>query len=80
MLSPNGVNARAAPLAFHFGDGVPLKGESPVEAADHRLFRLHVVLKVVPVDGVDHGAHDGAGVLADPSCQAGGIRGKKRMK
>lgn len=64
--SPDGVDARGAPLALGLGDAVPLEGESPVEAADHGLVRLHVELKSVPVDGVDDGAHDGAGVLADP--------------
>lgn len=50
---------------------MPLEGEPPVEAADHGLVRLHVELKRVPVDGVDDGAHDGAGVLADPGIEGG---------
>lgn len=65
-LSPDGVDAGGAALALGLGDAVPLEGESPVEAADHGLVRLHVELEGVPVDGVDDGAHDGAGVLADP--------------
>ena len=70
MQSPNGVNARLAPLAFHFRDGVPLKGEPPVETPNHRLVRLHVILEGVPVNGVDHGAHNGTGVLTNPEHKA----------
>lgn len=70
MRSPDGVNARLAPLAFHFGDGVPLKGESPVKTSDHWLIRLHVKLKGVPVNGVNHRAHDGTGILTDPKHKA----------
>lgn len=46
---------------------MPLKGESPIKSSDHGLVGLHVVLEVVPVDGVDHGAHNGAGVFSDPT-------------
>lgn len=63
---PDGVNARFSPLAFHFRNRVPLKGEPPVKPSDHRLVYLHVKLKSVPVDGVDHRAHYGAGVLSNP--------------
>lgn len=65
-LLPDGVKARLAPLAFHFRNRVPLKGESPVKASNHRLVCLHVKLKRVPVDGVDHRAHYGAGILSNP--------------
>lgn len=49
---------------------MPLKGQPPVEPADHRLICLHVKLKGVPVDGVDHRTHDGAGVLTNPKDEA----------
>lgn len=70
MLSPNGVNARLAPLALHFGDRMPLKGESPVKTANHGLICLHVKLKGVPVNGVDHRAHDGTGIFTNPKDKA----------
>lgn len=76
-VSPDGVDTGAAALAFGLGDAVPLEGESPVEAADHGLVRLHVELEGVPVDGVDDGAHDGAAVLADPE---GGRREGERER
>lgn len=63
---PDGIDAGLAPLSFHFGDRVPLKGESPVKTANHRLVCLHVKLKGVPVDGVDDRTHNGAGIVTDP--------------
>lgn len=45
---------------------MPLKGESPVKTSDHRLIRLHVKLEGVPVNGVDHRAHDRTGILTNP--------------
>lgn len=80
MLSPNGGNARLAPLAFHFRDRVPLKGESPVKTSDHRLVRLHVILKGVPVNGVDHRAHDGTGIFTNPEHKAWPIQNKERER
>lgn len=80
MLSPNGVNARLAPLAFHFRDRVPLKGESPVKTSDHRLVRLHVKLEGVPVNGVDHRAHDGTGIFTNPEHKAWPIQNKERER
>lgn len=57
---------------------MPLEGESPVEAADRGLVRLHVELEGVPVDGVDDGAHDGAGVLVYP--EGGRSQGKSELR
>lgn len=45
---------------------MPLERESPVEASDHGLVRLHVELKAVPVDCVDHRAHNGALIFTNP--------------
>lgn len=55
---------------------MPLKREPPVETSDHRLVCLHVILKGVPVDGVDHRAHNGTGIFANPETQSmAGVRG-----
>lgn len=80
--SPDGVNARLSPLAFHFRDWVPLKGESPVKTSDHWLICLHVKLKGVPVNGVDNGAHNGTGILSNPknTARKQGEKGKDNNK
>lgn len=66
LLSPYGIDASLAPLAFPFGNRVPLEGEPPIKTSDHWLVSLHVVFKVVPVNGVNHWAHNGTGVFSNP--------------
>lgn len=48
---------------------MPLEGEPPIKASDHGLVGLHVIFKGVPVNGVDHRAHNGAGVLPNPATE-----------
>lgn len=44
---------------------MPLECQPPVKAAHHRLICLHVELKCVPINGVNHWTYDGALILSN---------------
>lgn len=44
---------------------MPLERQPPVKAAHHRLICLHVELKCVPVNGVNHRTYDGGLILTN---------------
>lgn len=72
--TPDDIGGGAAAFLFGLGDGVPGKHQPPVEAPDLRFARVPQILKSVPVDHIDDGAHHGRGLLFD----SGGKRSEEK--